>query len=203
MPTFDITQTNRAIDQLLETTTKPLHRYLLQAYHRHRNLEMAGRYREIFVPEMTVEHPVYHFHMMGQDLKLDGAEAVMGVYQQWAMSGQSIFYAEDEEIAVSDHMVCSMGFAYQQVPGAVLAAAGLTADQRATYLYRTFEEMTWPYDDRGRLVGEHVWEPEPTQAQLIKLEPEDVLTTAEAGRQLAPFIKPLPSFESAVLSLSR
>ena len=43
---FDITKTNRAIDALLTTTTKPRHRYLLQAYYRHRFLEIAGRYEE-------------------------------------------------------------------------------------------------------------------------------------------------------------
>jgi hypothetical protein len=33
---------------------------MLQAYYRHRFLEIAGRYDEIFVPEMTVEKSVYH-----------------------------------------------------------------------------------------------------------------------------------------------
>ena len=203
MSEFDITQTNVAIDRLLEVTTNPRHRFLLQAYHRHRNLEMAGRYQEIFVPEMTVEKPVYHFHLMGQQLTLEGTDAVKNVYHHWAESGQSVFYAENEEIAVSDHMICSMGIVYQQVPGAVLAAAGFAADESAIYLYRTFEEMTWPYDDRGRLVGEDVWEPDPGKVELIKLDASDVLTTAQAAAQLAPFIKPLPSFESAVLAASR
>jgi hypothetical protein len=57
MARFDITKTNEAVRRLLEVTTNPRHRFLLAAYDRHRNLEMAGRYEEIFVPEMTVEHP--------------------------------------------------------------------------------------------------------------------------------------------------
>jgi hypothetical protein len=203
MSRFDITQTNAAVDRLLETTTNPRHRWLLQAYGRHRNLEMAGRYDEIFVPEMTVDHPAYHFHLMGQYLKLEGTEAVKSVYRQWAESGQSVFYAENEELAVSDHMICSKGIVYQQTPGAMLAAVGLQVDPAATYLYRTLEEMTWPYDDRGRLVGEDVWEPDPSMVELIKLDPADVLTTAQAVAQLAPWIKPLPSFESAVLAATR
>ena len=203
MPRFDITQTHAAVDRLLAETTDPRHRFLLQAYHRHRNLEMAGRYKEIFVPEMTVERPVYHFALMGQRLKLEGAAAIKRVYRRWAASGQSVFYAEDEELAVSDHMICSMGVVYQQTPGAVLAAAGLDADPAATYLYRTFEEMTWPYDDRGRLVGEHVWEPDPGAAQLIRLDPGEVLTTAQAAAQLAPLIKPLPAFDAAVPAAGR
>lgn len=43
MARFDITKTNEAIRRLLEVTTSPRHRFLLQAYDRHRNLEMAGR----------------------------------------------------------------------------------------------------------------------------------------------------------------
>jgi hypothetical protein len=38
--------------------------------------------------------------------------------------------------------------------------------------------MIWPYDDRGRLLGEDVWEPEPEKAEIIKLDAADVLTTA-------------------------
>ena len=62
---FDITETNTAVERLLEKTENPRHRYLLTAYNRHRYLEMAGRYAEIFTPEMTVEHPVYRFALFG------------------------------------------------------------------------------------------------------------------------------------------
>jgi hypothetical protein len=59
--------------------------------------------------------------------------------------------------------------------------------------------MVWPYDDQCRLIGDDVYEPEPEMAQLFKLDPADVLTTAESSKLLAPFIKPLPSFDDAVL----
>ncbi len=71
------------------------------------------------------------------------------------------------------------------------------------YLYKTVVEMIWPYDDRGRLIGEDVWEPEPDQAELIKLDAADVLTTQQAAMLLAPLIKPLPSFDEVVLGTSR
>jgi hypothetical protein len=32
--------------------------------------------------------------------------------------------------------------------------------------------MIWPYDDRGRLIGEDVWEPDPDKAEIVKLDPE-------------------------------
>ena len=59
--------------------------------------------------------------------------------------------------------------------------------------------MIWPYDDQGRLIGEDVWEPEPSKSELFKLDPADVLTTEESAKLLAPLIKPLPSFDEAVL----
>ncbi|MFJ4946821.1 hypothetical protein [Streptomyces sp. NPDC088760] len=65
MAKLDITKTNRAIDRLLEVTENPRHRFMLQAYYRHRYLEIAGRYEEIFAPEVMVENPVYHFHALG------------------------------------------------------------------------------------------------------------------------------------------
>jgi len=50
----DITKTNYAVRQLIERTQEPRHRFLLMVHDRHRNLEMAGRYEEIFAPDMTV-----------------------------------------------------------------------------------------------------------------------------------------------------
>ena len=92
---LDITQTNIAVQELIERTENPRHRYLLQAYDRHRNLEHAGRYEEIFTPEMTVEHPIYRFAMLGQpQITLEGREQVEPMYQLWAQTNQSIFYNE-------------------------------------------------------------------------------------------------------------
>ena len=72
MNRFDITQTNAAVERLIETTKNPRHLYLLHAYNRHRYLEMAALFEEIFTPEMTVENPVYHFNVLGATFTLDG-----------------------------------------------------------------------------------------------------------------------------------
>ena len=193
MARFDITQTNVAVERLLEVTTNPRHRFLLAAYDRHRKLEMAGRYPEIFVPEMTVEHPVYHFNTFGIEETFDGREAVEAVYREWTATGQCVFYTEDEKLAVGDTMIASTAVIYQQTPGALLAAAGLDVDPGATYLLANKQHMIWPYDDAGRLVGEDVWELDPSTRQLIPLDPAEVLTAEQVGEQLAPLIRPLPS----------
>ncbi|ULE31813.1 hypothetical protein [Mycobacterium sp. IDR2000157661] len=193
MKRFDITQTNRAVERLIETTDNPRHRYLLHAYNRHRYLEMAGRYQEIFAPDMTVEDPVYHFTMLGKTLTLEGAEAVKAVYHEWSASAQCIFYAEDEKLAVSDHMIVSTALIYQQTPGHVLAAEGVAVDPDDYYLVKTAEHMIWPYDDRGRLIGEDVWEYDDTVREIIPLHPADVLNAEQSAKLLDPLIKPLPS----------
>lgn len=199
---FDITQTNVAVRRLLEVTENPRHRFLLQTYDRHRNLEMAGRYEEIFAPEMTVEHPVYHFALLGEKLTLDGREQVEAIYREWTETNQCIFYVEDEELAVGDHMIVSRSTMYQQTPGAVLAAAGVDADEDATYLAKTREVMIWPYDDRCRLLGEDVWEYDETAREFIELEPQDVLTAQRSGELLEPLIKPLPLFDERLMAVA-
>lgn len=199
-PNLDVRKTNRAIDALLKTTTNPRHRFMLEAYHRHRFLEIAGRYEEIFAPEMTVDSPVYHFQVIGATATLHGAEAVKGFYGVWAQTNQSIFYVEDEQIAVADNFIASVSTMYQQVHGKTLAASGIAIDDEdAYYLTRVpGMQMFWPYDDQGRLLGEDVWEPNPAARSMVKLAPHEVLTSEQSGKLLAPFIRPLPSFEEAM-----
>jgi hypothetical protein len=198
---LDVTKTNDAIERLLEVTENPRHRFLLQNFYRHRYLEIAGRYEEIFVPEMTVEHPVYHMHAQGIDTILDGREQVKGLYHMWAETNQCIFYVVEEEVAVADHFIATMDkVAYQQVLGKALLEGGIDVDdENAMYLYKSFDEMIWPYDDRGRMIGEDVWEVDPSKAEITKLDPADVMTTEEAADKLNSLIKPLPSFDEEVL----
>ena len=192
MSRFDITRTNIAVERLLETTENPRHRYLLHAYNRHRYLEMAGRWKEIFDPEMTVDQPIYHFNVFGINTVLEGAEAVQAVYAEWSDTAQCVFYTDDEVLAVGDNVICSTATIYQQTPGAILAAAGAPVDPDAHYLVGNLEHMIWPYDDQGRLIGEDVWEIDESKRQVIPLDPSEVLTVARAAELLEPLIKPLP-----------
>jgi hypothetical protein len=226
MPKFDITKLNVAIDKLLETTENPRHRFLLQAYSRHRYLEVAGRYEEIFTPDMMSMDPVYHFHQAGVETVLRGQHQVKSLYRMWAETNQSIFFVESEEVAVADHFIASVATSYQQVsgkglkqgkflshlPGAIskmllereLSKKDYKADDNDMFLYKTIGmQMVWPYDERGRLIGEDVWEPEPSKAELFKLDPADLLTTEQSAKLLAPLIKPLPSFDEVVLGKGR
>ena len=199
MSEFDIRRTNIAVERLLEVVENPRHRYMLEAYNRHRYLEMAGRYKEIFEPEMTVEHPVYRFEFLDQKLRLDGREQVEAVYREWTETDQCVFYTECEELAVGDRMIVSRSVLFQQVLGAALVAGGVDADADAMYLSRARIVMVWPYDERCRLIGEDVWEYDTSERQFIKLGPADVLTAQRAGELLEDLIKPLPAFNDSLL----
>jgi hypothetical protein len=221
MITHDITKTNAAVRRLIDKTENPRHRFLLIAFDRHRNLEMAGRYDEIFAADMMVEQPVYHLRANEMNLKFEGQQAVKSLYRMWAATNQSVFYTENEQLAVSDNFIASVTVGYQQVSARslrqnrmlsylpsflskrmlrrALAAKSFKANRNAMYLYRNVYHMIWPYDARGRLLGEDIWEPDPEKAEITKLGRDDVVTTEEAARLLAPLIKPLPSYDEMVL----
>lgn len=198
MLNLDVRRTNDAIDRLLEVTTNRRHRFMLLAYHRHRFLEIAGRYEEIFAPDMMVAAPTYHLQLAGADVTLPGTEAVKDLYGMWAQSHQSVFYVETEQLAVADNFIASVSTTYQQLHGQAMTANGLTvADPDAYYLYRMKGiQMIWPYDDQCRLLGEDVWEPDPATSEIIKLDPADVMTSAQCAELLNPLIKPLPNYDA-------
>lgn len=198
---YDVRRTNDGIDRLMAVTTNPRHRFMLQAYYRHRFLEIAGRYEEIFAPDMIVANPVYHFKAGGNVATLTGTEAVKGFYGLWAQTHQSIFYAENEQVSVADNYIASVMTIYQQTHGKTLLHNGLKVDDENSYYLLKVHglQMIWPYDDNGLLVGEDVWEPEPATTELIKLDPADVVTTEQSAKLLEPFIKPLPKFDPATM----
>ena len=200
MSRLDITKQNVAVEKVLANTDNPRHRYLLQAYLRHRYLESAGRWEEILDSSLTVDVPHYRFNVSGQDpFTLTGKDQIGMLYGHWTNTNQCVFYVEDEDVAVGDHMVIGRGIGYQQTLGSELAAAGLDVDPEAMYLKKSQIMMLWPYDDQCRLLGEDVWEFDTAEAGLYKLDPADVLTAQQAGELLAPFINPLPAFDDSML----
>jgi hypothetical protein len=221
MPKYDITKSLEPLETLLANTTNPRHRYLLLAYSRHLYLEMSGRYDDVLADDMIVETPVYNLHALGFNTTISGKDNVRNLYKFWADTNQSVFYGENLQVAVADNFIALTVLAHQQVWGgsilsskalgllpkglssdvllAMLHMKGVKAQPDCMYLYTNFEETIWPYDDRGRLMREDVLEPDPAAAQITKLDPEDVLTTAQAAALLAPMIKPLPNFDEYVL----
>jgi len=221
MLNLDITKSLAPIDDLIAVTTSPRQRYLLLAYSRHLYLEMSGRYDDVLGDDMMVENPVYNLHALGFNTTITGKDNVRNLYKFWAETNQSVFYGEGLQVAVADNFVALTVTAHQQVWGGSIVSSkalgllpkglsselllgmlklkGMKAEPDCMYLYSNFEETIWPYDDRGRLLREDVIEPNPQNAKITKLDPKDVLTTAQAAALLAPFIKPLPNFDEYVL----
>ena len=217
----DITKGNVAIDRLLEVTTNPRHRYMLMSYARHRLLEFSGHYEDVLAEDMMDDHPVYNFRAFGLDLKINGKDEVRTLYRNWAETNQCVFYAEGETVTVGDHFIASKLTLYQQVwkgtligtkllrllPKAIarvlfiklLNFRAIKPKLNQMYLYKSHEQWYWRYDDRCRLLGEDVLEPDPSTSEIMKLEPQQVLTAARAAELLLPHVKPLPDFDEYVL----
>jgi len=198
MGSYDITQSNAAVRQLLEVTTNPRHRLLLTVLDRYRALRLAGRYQEIFESGMTVDHPVWHFNALGMDLIMDGEEEIATVWEEWTRTGQCIFYVEDEKLAVGDDMVASEGVLYQQTPGKSLVGLDAEVEASATYLVAAVMDLVWLFDSHGRVVRQDVWEIDPLKRRLIRIDPADVLSPQQAAELLDPFIGPAPRFAEAL-----
>jgi hypothetical protein len=221
MRNLDITKCNVAIDRLLEVTTNPRHRFILMSYARHRHLEFSGHYEDVLNGHMMADHPTYTIRALGIDIMINGKDEVRTLYKNWAETNQCVFYLEDEQVAVADNFVASRLTVYQQIWGGTFAAAkvlrilpkglsrklfikllkfkGVSVDLNCMYLYKNLEQWFWPYDDRGRLMREDILEPDRTTAEIIKLDPAEVLTAARASELLLPLIKPLPDFDEYVL----
>jgi hypothetical protein len=127
MAKLDITRTNDAVTRLLEVTENPRHRFMLLTYYRHRFLEIAGRYEEIFAPDMMADNPVYHFNALGINARLEGQDQVKALYAQWAKTGECVFHTDDEELSIGDGMICSIATGYSPSPARCSARAGSTS----------------------------------------------------------------------------
>ena len=66
--------------ELLEQTTKPLHRAILLNFWRHVHLEGAGDYELILAPDMIVDEPVYRVTWGASPAVITGKEGVLAFY---------------------------------------------------------------------------------------------------------------------------
>ena len=191
----DITTLTAAADALLETTENPRHRQILMNYRRHALLEVSGNWQPILEPAMTVAEPHYRMSFAGVSADLRGAQACAGFYTNLIAGGSQVFWGDDEQIFVSDLGFASEALSHQYLQGAVLREMGEDVDPACLYVKRVDVMMMWPYDERGRLIGEHVVEA--GRPELIEVTDEQFITPAEAAEKLMPLIRPLPPYAPA------
>jgi len=203
MAKLDLMQLTVAADELLEVTENPLQRQILEVYRRHVLLEVAGRWEEIFAPDMIVEHPIYRINAAislndaGATEVFDGMREVKAFYEALMENGAPVMTVEQQSLAVADWGYANECILHHQVPGAALLGMGVDVDDpQAFYVQSYYIVAVWHHDSRGRLIGEHLYEAKPGSRTVVKLAPEDVISQQEARAVLDPLIRPLPVFEA-------
>ena len=142
--------------ELLEETTKPLHRAILLNFWRHVHLEGAGRYDEIVAPDMMVDEPVYRITWGANPAVITGKDGVLAFYNS---VGDSVLWHSDDRLAVGDWGISDEITFHQLARGADLRAVGYdVADPERLYHVSSRQSFIWPYDSQARLAGEHLYE---------------------------------------------
>jgi hypothetical protein len=98
-----------------------------------------------------------------------------------------------QEIAVHDHGFSGEVEFCQVVPGAMLGESVFGSVQAGedpddVYLLTRTLAFVWPYDERARLIGEHVYE-DGASREITQPDPADIITAERARELLAPEIE--------------
>jgi hypothetical protein len=176
-----------AVDAAIAGTADSHHKAILENYRRHVYLEVSGRIDEILSPEMTVEHPVYRISWAGKVTVLDGLAEVRAFYEGLGHA-DAVLWNTDESVAVADWGFAAELTLHQLLSGEALAADGERVDDPgAMYHLSSRQAFVWPYDERARLKGEHIYEDVSTR-RFEQVAPEDVITPQRAAELFAPHL---------------
>jgi hypothetical protein len=175
----------RAAETLIPKLNDPKHRAILQNYRLHALLEVSGRWREIFVPGMSVDRPLYR---IGGTSQLEGPE-VHSLYQSLVDKGTSIMILEPETLVVGDWGFASEAKYHTYITGETARARGhADADPAKKYVEAYWICMMWPYDDQARMIGEHTYTGA-GRPELQECPDEEFIDLAEVGAAYAPLIE--------------
>jgi hypothetical protein len=161
--------------ELLKQTTKPLHRAMLLNWWRHVHLEGSGQFDKIIAPDMMVDNPVYRVTWGASPAVIEGKDGVLGFYNS---VGESVLWNSDDWMAVADWGIADELTFHQLAKGSDLRAVGydVPSDEKI-YHVSSRQVFLWPYDERGRLAGEHLYE-DPTSLQIEEVDPSEAITPA-------------------------
>jgi hypothetical protein len=189
-PKLDVRKVPEEAERLLGIVTDRRQRAILQNFRRHAMLEVAGRWPEILAPELTCDHPVYRVANGTATEVFDGREAVAGFYRGMTEAGLNLIMPVWERMAVADWGLAFESELAHIVPGRALPILGVSAnglDLDATYVLTERVANIWPYDRDARLMGENVYI-DVGSRRLFMMEPDDVITPAQASVALAPLL---------------
>jgi hypothetical protein len=160
---------------LVEETSKPLHRAMLLNFWRHVHLEGAGEFERIVADDMMVEEPVYRVTWGVSPAVITGRDGVLAFYRS---VGDSVLWHSDDRLSVADWGICDEITFHQLARGADLRVVGYEVERDdALYHVSSRQAFIWPYDDRARLMGEHLYE-DKTSLEIEAVAPEEAITPA-------------------------
>jgi hypothetical protein len=161
--------------ELLEQTSKPLHRAMLLNFWRHVHLEGAGDYERIVAPDMMVDEPMYRVTWGANPAVIKGKEGVLAFYNS---VGEAVLWHSDDYLAVADWGICDEITFHQLAKGANLKAVGYEVDDDdKLYHVSSRQAFIWPYDSQARLIGENLYE-DKTSLVTEEVDPEEAITPA-------------------------
>lgn len=161
--------------RLLEKTADPLHRAILLNFWRHVHLEGAGEFDKILAPDMMVDHPVYRVTWGANPTVIEGKEGVRAFYES---VGEAVLWHSDDRLAVADWGISDEITFHQLARGSDLRQIGYDVDRAdALYHVQSQQAFIWPYDERGRLAGEHLYE-DKTSLRIEEVDPSEAITPA-------------------------
>jgi hypothetical protein len=199
MSRIDPVTLTQGADDLLLKIEDPLHRQILENYRRHAILEVTGEWEQIFEPDMTVAEPVYYMNSRGGSVTLSGYKAVSSYYASLAESDRTVMILENEQLAVADWGFASEAIFNIFISGETAAArwargeGGFDGEPGKFYISKELKCMHWPYDERGRLIGEHVYVHDDSTT-VVEIPEVDFITLEEVRAALLPRLRPLPEF---------
>ncbi|GAA0382059.1 hypothetical protein Acor_52650 [Acrocarpospora corrugata] len=191
MAKLDITNIPRELDEIIAASGSARHRQIAEVVRRHYLLELTGRGGELFDQDMMVENPVYYLNINGLSLTLRSAKEVDAFYES---QHGLMLAATDVTQVVNDHGYWAECWFNWYLTGAALAAQGVAVSSpEATYIKKSWISMFWPFDERGRMLGEHVYE-HAAIAEIVPIPEEDFITLEYAKEVLTPLLRPLPVY---------
>jgi hypothetical protein len=161
--------------ELVEQTSKPLHRAMLLNFWRHVHLEGMGEFEKIIAPDMMVDEPVYRVTWGANPAVITGKEGVIGFYNS---VGDSVLWHSDDRLAVADWGVSDEITFHQLAKGADLRVVGYDVpEDDKLYHVSSRQSFIWPYDSQARLAGEHLYE-DKTSLEIEEVSPDEAITPA-------------------------
>lgn len=167
-----------ATSKLHDETNNHFHKHILRVWWRHALLEGAGMIDEITDETMMSDHPVYHVNWGKSALVVDGKEAVMDFYRNAATD--VVMYHTDNLLSVADWGVADELTFHYVGTGAALAVLGYdTPDENRYYDLSSRQVFLWPFDERARVKGEHLYE-DKTSIAYEEVSESDLITPETA-----------------------